>query len=86
MLRCWLPLAILLAPACARELPAPPGVGEACDSDADCNPEDDAARGCGFQRLCVSNRCELDTDAGGSRLVVCEGAEPVDLEADDGGA
>ena len=86
MLRRCLLLALLLAPACVRELPALPAAGEACDSDADCARDgDDAARGCGFQRLCIAGRCEIDRDAsGGSQLVVCGDAAPIDVEADAG--
>jgi hypothetical protein len=66
-------LLLLVLAGCAREPRAPERTGDACDSDSDCNRAEASADGgaCGWLRLCVAGRCEIENDAA-PRTIVCD--------------
>ncbi|MDW8245792.1 MAG: hypothetical protein RMJ84_04365 [Sandaracinaceae bacterium] len=45
----------LLGAGCPRKLEEPQAMGQACESNADCNAP---SLRCGALRVCVRNRCE----------------------------
>jgi hypothetical protein len=65
-------LGSLLLLGCAPDLATSDTPGQPCETDVDCNPgADGSLEPCGWLRLCVAGRCEVPSDAGGSKLVFC---------------